>query len=91
MTLLCGGQVFVLVPAQGVYTGPYKLSTDWHSAWYGPCSAMDVGGSGPEIRCLMRNMKPVLSAYADPAKNNFGGVGRRCNLRKEKADAHPVA
>ena len=66
--------VFVLMPAQGAYAGPYKLSTDWHSAWHGPCSAMDVGGSGPEIRCLMRNMKPVLSAYADPAKNKLGGL-----------------
>lgn len=37
-----------------------------------PCSAMNVGGSGPEIRCLIRNMKPVLSAYADPAKNKLG-------------------
>jgi len=63
MVLLCGEQVFLLIPVPGAYAGPYNPSTDWHN----PCSAKGAGGSRPEIRCPLRTMKPVLSVDADPA------------------------
>ena len=82
MTLLCGEQVFVLMPAQGAYAGLYKLSTDWHIPWHNPCRAMGAGGSRPEIRCLLRNMKPALSPYVDPAKNKLATERRRHSMNK---------
>jgi hypothetical protein len=39
------------------YADPYKLSIDLHIAWQNPCDATGAGGSGPESRGIMRNVK----------------------------------
>lgn len=54
--------------AQGAYLDPHKPSTNWYTAQQGQCVTVAHGGSGPKKQDLIRNVKPALAAWADPAK-----------------------
>ena len=57
------------LPMQSRYTGQHKPSTNWHTARKSLCIAMVFWDGGPKNEPFIRNVKPWLAVYVDPAMN----------------------